>query len=206
MALAGCVTSMRSAPAHLAVLASAMTLGAGIATADDRAGEGPRLGRAASDTDVRTRDLTIQSDGTGLPPGAGTVALGRATYAEKCAVCHGPAGVGGPADRLTGGIGSLTSTRPLRTVASYWPNAPALFDYIRRAMPLDAPQSLTSDEVYGLVAYLLSADRIVSPRRRLDARSLPGIAMPNRHGFTSLADRGFDGNIPAPPTGAPQTR
>jgi hypothetical protein len=73
-------------------------------------------------------------------------------------------------------------------------------------MPLTAPQSLTDVQVYGLVAYLLSVDRIVRPDATLDAASLPKIAMPNRGGFISLEKRGFDGSIgsdrKAPPRGA----
>jgi len=155
----------------------------------------PKLGRPAPSDVVRRMDITVAADGTGLPPGSGSVAEGRATYAAKCAACHGPAGAGGLADRLTGGIGSLASAKPVRTVASYWPYAPPLFDYIRRAMPLTAPQSLADTEVYGLVAYLLSIDGIVAPDARLDGPALSHIAMPNRGGFVSLEPEGFDGNI-----------
>jgi cytochrome c len=141
-------------------------------------------------------DITVAADGTGLPPGSGTVAEGRATYTAKCVACHGPAGGGGGlADRLTGGMGSLASARPIRTVASYWPYAPTLFDYIRRAMPLTAPQSLHDEEVYGLVAYLLSIDGILTADARLDRQSLSRIVMPNRDGFVSLENQRFDGNI-----------
>ena len=140
-------------------------------------------------------DITVAADGAGLPAGSGSVAEGRATYETKCASCHGPVGSGGIAERLTGGIGSLASARPVKTVASYWPYAPPLFDYIRRAMPLTAPQSLEDAEVYGLVAYLLSIDGIVAADARLDRASLSRIAMPNRNGFVSLERQRFDGNI-----------
>jgi len=156
---------------------------------------GPKLGRPAPPEVVRRMDITVAADGTGLPAGSGSVAEGRATFAAKCEACHGPAGSGGLADRLTGGMGSLTSAKPVRTVASYWPYAPTLSDYIRRAMPLTAPQSLEDKEVYGLVAYLLSIDHIVSPDARLDGPTLAGIAMPNRDGFVSLESQNFDGNV-----------
>ncbi len=156
---------------------------------------GPRLGRAAPPDVVRRMDITISGNGEGLPSGSGSVSEGRATFAAKCAACHGPAGRGGPAGRLTGGVGSLTSTQPIRTVASYWPYAPTLFDYIRRAMPLTAPQSLTDAEVYGLVAYLLSIDGIVAADARLDGAALSRVDMPNRRGFVSLQARRFDGNV-----------
>jgi mono/diheme cytochrome c family protein len=152
-------------------------------------------GRPATPDVIARMDLTVAPDGAGLPSGSGSVEEGRATFAEKCAACHGPAGTGGIADRLTGGVGSLTSTKPVRTVASYWPYATTIFDYVRRAMPLTAPQSLTDAEVYGLAAYLLSVDGIVRPGARLDAGSLPKVEMPNRGGFTSLEADRFDGNI-----------
>ena len=116
----------------------------------------PNLGRPAPQGIVRRMDISVAADGTGLPAGSGSVAEGRSTYDVKCAACHGPAGSGGVADRLTGGVGSLVTAKPIKTVNSYWPYAPTLFDYIRRAMPLSAPQSLEDREVYGLVAYLLS--------------------------------------------------
>jgi cytochrome c len=153
----------------------------------------PRLGRPAPAEVVRRMDLTVLADGTGLPAGAGSVAQGRATFAAKCAACHGDTGQGGIADRLTGGVGSLGSAKPVRTVASYWPYAPPLFDYIRRAMPLTAPQSLTDDEVYDVVAYLLSIDGIIKPNAPLDAAALSRIRMPNRDGFIRLDGKDFDG-------------
>jgi cytochrome c len=171
---------------------------AGVGRARDPSTDSPRLGRPATQELVRQRDLTVTGDGTGLPAGSGSVAEGRAIFAEKCVACHGAAGKGDVADRLTGGVGTLTSPKPIRSVASYWPYAPALFDYIRRAMPLNAPQSLDDTEVYGLVAYLLSVDGIVSADARLDAAALAKIAMPNRNGFVSLESDGFDGNIERP--------
>jgi S-disulfanyl-L-cysteine oxidoreductase SoxD len=163
--------------------------------AGDAGADGPRLGKPAGQDVIRRMDITVAADGTGLPAGSGSVAQGRAIYAEQCTGCHGLAGSGGAADRLTGGVGSLASAKPIRTVASYWPYAPTLFDYIRRAMPLTAPQSLEDDEVYGLVAYLLSIDGIVANDARLDRRSLARVVMPNRDGFVSLAGQHFDGNI-----------
>src|SRR3954468_3005205 len=141
----------------------------------DAAADRPHYGRPAPPDLIDRMDLTVAPDGKGLPRGFGTVGQGKATYASKCAACHGTAGSGGVADRLTGGMGSLTSAQPVRTVASYWPYATTLFDYVRRAMPLPAPQSLTDEEVYGLVAYLLSVDGIVPPDARVDAGSLPKI-------------------------------
>jgi cytochrome c len=89
----------------------------------------------------------------------------------------------GPMDRLVGGQGSLTTQRPIKTVGSYWPYATTLYDYIRRAMPFNAPQSLTSEEVYAVVAWILYRNGILPENAELDARSLPAIQMPNRNGF-----------------------
>jgi S-disulfanyl-L-cysteine oxidoreductase SoxD len=71
----------------------------------------------------------------------------------------------------------------VRTVGSYWPYAPTLFDYIRRAMPQNAPQSLSNDEVYAVSAYILSLNGIVPSDATLDAKALSAIKMPNRDGF-----------------------
>jgi S-disulfanyl-L-cysteine oxidoreductase SoxD len=178
-----------------ALLAACALIGLGWAgQARDVGAAGPRLGRPVAPDVIARMDLTVTPDGAGLPAGSGTVAEGRATYAAKCAACHGAAGSGGVADRLTGGIGALASPKPIKTVASYWPYATTIFDYVRRAMPLTAPQSLTDQEVYGLVAYLLSVDGIVPEDAMLDARTLPQVTMPNRDGFVSLEAQDFDGN------------
>jgi cytochrome c len=156
-----------------------------IATAASAAALSPNLGRTPSAAELAAIDISIMPDGRGLPAGSGAVEQGAAVYAAKCQACHGANGAGGPNDRLTGGIGSLTSSKPVKTVASYWPYATTVFDYVRRAMPITAPQSLTNDEVYAVTAYLLSVDGIVPKDARLDARSLPKVRMPNRDGFVS---------------------
>jgi mono/diheme cytochrome c family protein len=150
------------------------------------AAETPRLGKPADPKLLRAWDISIPPDGSGLPVGRGSVAEGAAIYEGKCIMCHGAAGIGQPADRLTGGIGTLASAQPVKTVASYWPYATTLFDYIRRAMPVSAPRSLTAHEVYALCAYILSIDGIVQKSAVLDAKSLPKVKMPNRDGFISV--------------------
>lgn len=185
---------------ELALLLAALLGAAGGSGGDNAARGTPHLGRPAPADVVRRQDISVLSDGTGLPPGSGTVAQGRATFAAQCAACHGDGGTGGAAERLTGGIGTLGSPKPIRSVASYWPHAPTLFDYIRRAMPLTAPQSLTDDEVYGLVAYLLSIDGIVGADVRIDAAALSRVRMPNHDGFVSLESQAFDGNIDRVPS------
>jgi cytochrome c len=163
-----------------------LAAGAGlIASAALAAAPSPNLGRAPGADELAAIDISIPPDGRGLPAGSGTVEQGAAVYAAKCQACHGAAGAGGPNDRLTGGIGSLATPKPVKTVASYWPYATTAFDYVRRAMPITAPQSLSNDEAYAVTAYLLSVDGIVAKDARLDAQSLPQVKMPNRDGFVS---------------------
>ena len=141
------------------------------------------LGRPASPDEIRAWNIDANPTGEGLPPGQGTAARGAAVYASKCAGCHGPTGVEGPMDRLVGGQHTLASTSPIKTVGSYWPYATTLYDYIYRAMPFDAPQSLTADEVYAVIAWLLHQNGIIDADAVIDAHTLPQIHMPNRHGF-----------------------
>ena len=147
--------------------------------------QGPGLGRALSAEEVGKLDISVAPDGSGLPAGSGSVAAGAGVYAQKCQGCHGAQGEGKPQDRLTGGIGTLASGKPVKTPVSFWPRATTLFDYIRRAMPIDKPQSLTNDEVYAVTAYILSIDGVVGKEATLDAKSLPQVRMPNRDGFVS---------------------
>ncbi|HDY85147.1 hypothetical protein LCGC14_0470910 [marine sediment metagenome] len=130
--------------------------------------------------------LTITPDGKGLPIGHGTAEQGRKIFALKCAGCHGPAGIGGSAEPLKGEVGSLTSEYPEKTVNSYWPYATTLFDYIRRAMPINDPFSLSANEVYALCAYLLSEDDILGKDQELNEENLPQVSMPNRDGFIAI--------------------
>lgn len=141
------------------------------------------LGSAASLELIRAWDIDVAPSGRGLPSGQGSVAVGERVYAERCAACHGARGEGGAQDRLSGGQGSLASDKPIKTVGSFWPYATTLFDYVRRAMPFNAPQSLDTNEVYAVVAYLLFLNGIVASDAQLDAVSLPAVHMPNRDGF-----------------------
>src|SRR5215469_18576808 len=148
-----------------------------------RAADGPKLGHELTTDEVRKVDITVAPDGSGLPPGGGSVAAGAAVYAQKCQGCHGQDGGGKPQDQLTGGVGTLASGKAVKTPVSFWPSATTVFDYIRRAMPITAPQSLSNNEVYAVTAYLLSIDGIVAKDAVLDAKSLPQVKMPNREGF-----------------------
>jgi mono/diheme cytochrome c family protein len=130
----------------------------------------------------------IPPDGTGLPRGKGSYAEGQNIFTETCAACHGQKleGILQPryqGDKLIGGRGTLASELPIKTVESYWPYATTLFDYVKRAMPLNAPGSLTDDQVYSVVAYVLGEAAIISKSAVMDAKTLPAVQMPNRNGF-----------------------
>ncbi|MGA9917773.1 MAG: cytochrome c [Paraburkholderia sp.] len=141
------------------------------------------IGTPVTDQDLAAWNIDVAPDGRGLPAGSGDVATGAHLFAAKCAACHGAQGQGGLGDPLIGGQGTLASAKPKRTVGSYWPYATTLFDYIRRAMPYNAPESLSADEVYALSAFLLNQNGIVPANTRLDAASLPRVVMPNHDGF-----------------------
>jgi cytochrome c len=150
----------------------------------------PKFGKPATPDEIARVDISIPPDGKGLPAGSGSVAQGAQVFAQKCAVCHGMSAEGTPSgDRLVGGVGSLASPNPVKTVNSYWPYATTVFDYIRRAMPITNPQSLQNDEVYAIVAYILSRDDVVAKDAVLDANSLPKVQMPNRAGFVNWEPR-----------------
>jgi cytochrome c len=145
--------------------------------------QSPGLGQPVSAADLAPWDISIQPDGAGLPAGSGTAAVGEQIYAAKCIACHGEKGAGQPNDRLVGGQGTLTELAQVRTIGSFWPNATTVFDYVRRAMPFQAPQSLTNDEVYALTAYLLALNGIIGEGDEMNARTLARVQMPNRDGF-----------------------
>ena len=147
------------------------------------AAESPQLGTPITPAEMAAWDLSIQPDGRGLPAGSGTAAAGKAIFVEKCQACHNEEGKGQPFDRLVGGQGTLASAAPVKTIGSFWPYASTVFDYIRRAMPLVAPQSLTNDEVYSLTAYLLSLNGIIKERDVMNAKTLAKVKMPNQGGF-----------------------
>lgn len=168
------------------LLSCALALALGAAAAAPAFPDGAYgLGTAATPKQIAGWAIDVGPDGRGLPPGRGSVAAGRALYAAQCAACHGERGEGGLGDRLAGGIGTLASARPLRTVGSYWPYATTLFDYVRRAMPLQAPQSLSDEEVYAVSGYLLLLNGLVPADATIDARVLRTLRMPNRDGFVS---------------------
>ena len=142
------------------------------------------LGQVATNSEITSWNIDVSPDGSGLPSGSGSVQKGRQIFLKKCAHCHGPTGTEGPMNRLVGGKGTLKSSSPLKTVGSYWPYATTLYDYIYRAMPFTQPQSLTPDEVYSLVAWILYQNEIIQDDQLMSQTTLPLVQMPNKDGFT----------------------
>ena len=154
-------------------------LGTGTVLADD----GPGLGQELTAEELAAVDFTIMPDGDGLPEGSGTAVIGREVYNQNCLACHGENGTGGINDVLAGGHGSLTGPQPQKTVGSFWPYATTIFDYIRRAMPFQTPDSLSNDEIYAVTAYLLFVNDIIAEDAEMNAASLARVKMPNRDNF-----------------------
>lgn len=153
------------------------------------------LGRPATPAHIARVDLDVRPDGEGLPDGGGTPEEGRALYEARCRHCHGEDGRGQPFDRLAGRIDGDAfpfgeDPRTPRTIGSYWPFATTIFDYTRRAMPLERPGSLTDDEVYALTAYLLFLNEVWPADARLDRAALPRVVMPARDRFVPDDRRG----------------
>ena len=157
------------------------------------------IGRAATPAEIAGWNIDIDRYGNNLPPGSGSVSRGREVFDQQCAACHGEKGEGGVGDRLVGGQGTLATPRPVKTVGSYWPYAATLFDYIRRAMPQNAPQSLSNEDVYAVSAYILHLNGLLTADATIDARTLAAIKMPNRSMF--VGDPRPDVKNPACTTG-----
>jgi mono/diheme cytochrome c family protein len=173
-----------STPKRIVVIAAA-ALAACAGPQPAAPGKPPAFGTAVGAEEIARYDISIPPSGAGLPKGGGSARQGLQVYEQKCMACHGAKGAGKPADVLVGGAGSLASKAPLRTVGSYWPYATTLFDYVRRAMPITNPLSLSDDEVYAVSAYLLFLNGIIGEDAVMNAQTLPQVKMPNRDGFVS---------------------
>ncbi len=157
---------------------------ASLAAAGDKPGDNPYgFGAPAPAALVHAWDDIVPPSGDNLPPGSGTVAGGSKVYATRCAACHGTEGQGVPMDRLVGGQGTLGTAKPVKTVGSYWPYATTVFDYIRRAMPFNAPGTLSDTDNYAVTAFLLNRNGIVPTSAVMNAKTLPAVKMPNRDNF-----------------------
>jgi mono/diheme cytochrome c family protein len=145
--------------------------------------ETPGLGQPITEADIAAWNIDVLPDGTGLPPGSGTVAQGAIAYAEKCSACHGDKGVN-PAPGFSPMIGPQRFDKidTMKTVP-YYKYATTLYDVIRRSMPYPMPKTLTNDEVYALSAYILSINKIIGENEVMDAKTLPQVKMPNRDNF-----------------------
>ena len=185
---------MRGAPvrrgaAALAVIAAACAAPSRDGQANENIPEHLGLGRPAAAAEVAAVDVEVGPDGAGLPVGSGTPEQGASVFLMNCATCHGNNGEGRPPlyPQIIGGPrGSFdfaSDAKTPRTIGNYWPYATTVFDYVRRAMPLTAPRSLTDAQYYAVTAYLLEREGIISPGTIIDAKSLPAVQMPARSHF-----------------------
>ncbi len=147
------------------------------------------IGTPATPDQVAALDIDVRPDGTGLPPGSGTAMSGAPIYAQRCAACHGANGEGGTADVLVSAMSATPFGADYErrrnggkdvpfTIGNYWPYATTIFDYVRRAMPANAPGTLSADETYSLVAWLLAKNGIIPESAPIDAMTLPKVVMP----------------------------
>ncbi len=155
----------------------ALALGTGVALA-----ESPKLGKKLTEAEIAAWDISILGDGTGLPAGRGTAAEGAIIYAQKCALCHGENGKGGPSAAVVGG-GPLDRIEATKTIANFWGYPTTVFDFTRRAMPWQQPRTLSNDEVYALTAYIFSLNKLIDEKDVMNAQTLPKVKMPNRDNF-----------------------
>jgi mono/diheme cytochrome c family protein len=154
---------------HTGVLAIVLTVVPAIVLAQTKAAPAPKpfgIGRAATPDEIKKLDIDVRPDGKGLPDGKGTVAEGAKVYAAKCQSCHGASGAGGSADKLVD-----------RDSGKNW-------DFATNAkMPFPQPGTLTPDETYSLVAYILNLNKIVPDEAVMDRTTLPKVVMPSRDKF-----------------------
>ena len=146
--------------------------------------ETPGLGKPVSEADLAAWDISVMPDGTGLPAGSGTPAQGARVYAEKCSGCHGDNGrnpvAAGAGPMVSGPISGIDGPK---TIGSFYGYSTIVFDFVRRAMPYSEPNSLSSDEVYAITAYILALNELIGQGDTMNAQTLPKVMMPNRDGF-----------------------
>jgi cytochrome c len=148
------------------------------------AADAVKLGRPALPEEIKAWDIDVRPDGLGLPEGKGSVSQGEELFQNQCAMCHGEFGEGvGRWPVLAGGKGTLKSERPEKTIGSFWPDTSTVFDYVHRAMPFGAAQTLQPDEVYAIVAYLLYLNDVVPDDYVLSKENFPSVVLPNQANF-----------------------
>ena len=169
------------------IVSTAVLLGVSMPGAAQSQKEAPRnynIGHIATLEQIAGWDIDIHPDGQGAPPGHGSVKDGEKVYMDKCAACHGEFGESaGRWPQLAQGKGTLASHDPVKTVGSYFPYLSTVFDYIRRAMPFGDAQSLSNDELYAVVAYVLNLNDIVDDKFVLSKETWGKVKMPNQGGF-----------------------
>ncbi len=157
-----------------------------------------KLGRVATADEIATRNIDVGPDGEGLPAGSGSVAQGADLFQKKCSMCHGPKGQGMPPafpqligrDPKAEGFKFASDFKLAKTIGNYWPHATTIYDYVRRAMPLLQPGSLSNDEVYSLTAFLLASNEVIPMSATLDSASLMQVKMPYANRFVPDNRRG----------------
>ena len=154
------------------VLATALLAISSMSFAGDAAYNG--IGKTISDQAIAPWSISVHFDGDGLPAGKGSVAQGETVYQAKCAMCHGEFGEGAKDEDTVGARG----------INSLWGHAPTLYDYIRRAMPFFAPQSLSNDEAYATTCYVLYIAEIIKDDKTVcDAATLKATKMPSQDNY-----------------------
>lgn len=170
---------MSKFPKHLAIALAGALVVAGPASAEKFG-----LGRLAAPDEIAAWDHDVNPEGVGLPVGSGSVEDGEALFGDYCAICHGDFAEGVDNwPKLAGGQGTLDHKDPLKTVGSYWPHVTTTWDYVNRSMPFGNAQTLTVDEVYAVVAYILYSNDLVEDDFVLSNENLLDIELPNKDGF-----------------------
>ncbi|MEP2029411.1 MAG: c-type cytochrome [Paracoccaceae bacterium] len=168
----------------LKFLKSATLLGAIALTAGPAMADKFGLGRTALPEEISAWDGDISPDGTGLPEGSGDAIVGEEIFAAQCAACHGDFAEGiDNWPKLAGGADTLDHEDPLKTVGSYWPYLSTSFDYIKRSMPYGNAGTLSDDEVYAIVAYVLYSNDLIEDDFVLSKETFFDVEMPNAGGF-----------------------
>lgn len=148
------------------------------------------LGRPIDSAQLKLIDIDADPAGAGLPAGSGNATQGLVVYASKCASCHGAKGEGRAAAAGVPAAPMIVGREPrvgfpfgrdpklVKTVGNYWSHATTIYDYVYRAMPVTAPGSLTADETYAVVAWLLAENEIIPRDAEMNAKTLPQVKMP----------------------------
>ena len=160
--------------------ATALTMMAASPALADKFG----LGRPALPEEIAAWDVDVTPDGRGLPEGSGDAITGEPLFEEACAICHGSFAEGVDNwPKLAGGNGTLAHEDPLKTVGSYWPYLSTVWDYVHRSMPFGAAQTLSADDTYAIVAYILYSNDLIDDDFVLSKETFLEVEMPNADGF-----------------------